>query len=334
MAYLEGTDPSDNLCMNNALVPEVFVIGAPKTGTTTFCEGLRYTPSARFPISVNHRVNDSSRPALWKEGHYFDFYAKSGGKVLMHSDFVSVEASGVCPRKSRLFAVDGSARYSVDPAVPPLIAEWYGEHTPRLKFVYMIREPVQRLLSHYHHAYEQHWCMELNMMTFRTVAHRILRGLGHEWVYPETGPKGEKPAKDDPAFAYCRDFVEGSLYTNHLKRYFKYFSPSQFMIIPFKFMSSPGEIGTIYEAPSQFLWKKLGAKGLDVPYLHANKRHHKALDEHLDETDQTELRRWFGERTGPPKIAALLANTDANLWGFKGSPADADSIAAWVRTNW
>merc|ERR1712060_767061 len=71
-SLMVGTDGSNNLCMNGHFVPEVFVMGAIKTGTTSLCTMLRRSPAMLWPIHVEDKFNWTEHPATWKEGHYFD----------------------------------------------------------------------------------------------------------------------------------------------------------------------------------------------------------------------------------------------------------------------
>ena len=103
--------------------PSFLVIGAQRAGTTSLYELL-----ARHP---------NVRPALRKEGHYFDFqYAESRRWYLAHFP----------PRSAPGLTGEASPYYMVHPLAPGRVSEM----NPRMKLIAILRDPVDRALSHYH----------------------------------------------------------------------------------------------------------------------------------------------------------------------------------------
>ena len=106
------------------MLPNAFIAGAQKSGTTTLCEALDCHPQvivsnpkepAFFSLAAN-----LSRPEVYES--YFQ--AKDG-----------VRARAV---------IDGSNAYMVDPLAPVRIREMLGEE---LRFVFCLREPSARAIS-------------------------------------------------------------------------------------------------------------------------------------------------------------------------------------------
>lgn len=315
-ALLQHTDGNENLCMEGHFVPELLIIGGIKASTTTLCMGLRYTPSAMFPLSRAQWINDTKSPAYWKEGHFFDFHHKQG-VMYMAKNYP------VCDKHVRKIAVDGSARYSVDPFVPRVIYFFYRNLSPRLKFVFLLRDPLNRLHSHYHHGKEQDWCPDFRIMSFKQIIQSVLKGNWRAWTGSTSNRRGEG----------CGDVLEASLYTHHIANYFHVFQPNQFTFIPFLYNVAPGKDGRPRESPAKIIWESMGAKGRDPPLFHANDRTHLSLTQELSASLIKAMRFWFETRTGPKLIAKQLVYSRAILYGYKGLQ-NIDSIAAWIRTNW
>lgn len=317
-----GTDGSLNVCLEGHLVPEVLVIGAMKAGTTSFCTALAYSPSMDFPRWDGRTDN---RSAAGKEGNYFDEHFDMG-VPFMTKDF------GLCDQTMRKVAVDGTARYSNDQNVPRHLVSWYGPLSKRVKLVLLMREPLARMHSHYHHGRRVWiWCHDFRQMWFREIVTTILSGseLAGHWM--------GGTLIDVRNCRWCHDFIEGSLYTNSIGRYFEYFAPSQFTFIPFLLQADEALRGNAPH-PAQTLWDKLGVNGLPPPNTHTNNGHHSSLEHDLTLDQIAAMREWFAERTSPRMIAELLAGTDADLYAFEsvfpGQPRDIDTVAQWIKGYW
>lgn len=320
MDSLTRTNGSNNLCMHGHFVPEVIVIGGIKASTTSLCAGLRRSPFILWPISGEDKVNSTKHFAAWKEGHYFDKHVEDGISYMI-SDFKE------CDMAVRNVAVDGSARYSTDPYVPKVISAWYGKQASQLKFVLILREPLARLHSHYHHSVRDGWCKLHKKFNFSRIIEKILKGKA-KFV------RRLLWSDDISTGSGCRDFLEGSLYVNQLRNYFKYFQPSQFILVPFLFNVDPGHAGRPSKLVAETLWSRLGVSGLPGPPVHSNDHEHPKLEEDLDEGLIKSMRAWFDNVTGPRVIANLVRSTNTILYHYAGDPDDPAQISEWLGENW
>lgn len=311
-ALTKRTNGTDNLCLNDRILPEVLVIGALMGGTTTFCNALRYSPSIIFPLAEQRWEGNTQFPTRWKEGHYFDRHVDDGIGYML-DDY------GQCEQSARLIGVDGTTAYSVEYRIPAVVKMWYGPLFPRLNFVFIWREPLGRLHSHYYHTRARGSCPELNQMGFLAVARQIQSGGGVVWTGASRSPHG----------ASCGSFLEGSLYVRILNRFFVYFEPAQFTFIPSRLIANDAE--NVH--PAQGLWERLGARGLKPPVVRMNMRPHPRLEDDLPQDEIHGMRAWFKRYTGPEAIAYRVANTTAILHGFAGE-RDIPTVAAWIRGNW
>jgi hypothetical protein len=115
-------------------LPSAFVVGAPRTGTTSLAHWLGRTPGAFVPRAKELKVLALDRPLDDGQlGWYADHYADA-------------EASSVL--------IDASPQYLASPLAPGRIAALCAD--PRM--VAILREPVSRALSH--HAFHTFWGAE------------------------------------------------------------------------------------------------------------------------------------------------------------------------------
>ena len=105
-------------------LPDFLIVGAQKAGTTALYAYLRWHPRLTGPA--------------WKEVGYFDRHYKRGVRWYR----------GHFPARSRGRLVgEASPGYLFHPLAPQRVAET----VPEAKLVALLRDPVDRALSHYHH---------------------------------------------------------------------------------------------------------------------------------------------------------------------------------------
>ena len=161
----------------NAFAPDFFVIGAMKAGTTTLCSYLK-----QFDEIGNSRI---------KETDYFILEKNHGlGEAWYRRQFdLSRPLLGE--------ASPNYAKYDIFAGVPERIARV----APDAKFIFVARDPVERLVSHYRHAWTH----------------------GHMRIKPASllsSPNG-------------RHMIECSRYGVQIDRYLAHFDRCQFLFIDF-----------------------------------------------------------------------------------------------------
>ena len=110
--------------------PSFLVIGAQRSGSTSLFRYLAMHPCILLPLR--------------KEVHYFDFqYEKGPGWYLAHFPGVQRHLTGRHP----IITFEASPYYMVHPLAPERIKAF----NPDMKLVAILRDPVARALSHYHH---------------------------------------------------------------------------------------------------------------------------------------------------------------------------------------
>lgn len=142
---LDGRD--GNFCLDGHLNPILWVLGPAKSGTSSMTLDL-----------VNAGIVNNYAPQ--KESHFFDdmIYNPGGGLAgLTELDIKAMTAQHrgfltdgpICPSEPRVmgdFTPDNFRNYFL----PPVLQRLYGPRFSQLKFVIVVRKPIDRLISAYY----------------------------------------------------------------------------------------------------------------------------------------------------------------------------------------
>lgn len=178
-------------------LPSVLIIGAQKSGTTSLFKYLVQHPDVLRPLS--------------KEVHYFDFHYFRGVKWYR----------GRFPYTHRLrrgsLTLDASPYYLVHPLVPQRVAQLL----PEVKLVALLRNPVDRALSHYQHEVRG----GREPLSFGEAIEKESERLAGE----------EERLRNDPhyySFNHHRySYTRRGLYIEQLRRWVQHFPRSQLMVL-------------------------------------------------------------------------------------------------------
>jgi len=107
------------------------VIGAMKCATTALCEALSKHPDICFP--------EVKEP---------QFFSKTDWREHLGSYHKSFE------REAKLYG-EGSTNYSKFPHFNPNIHKDIQEYNSNMKFIYIMRNPIERVISHYVHSFNR-----------------------------------------------------------------------------------------------------------------------------------------------------------------------------------
>lgn len=174
------------------MVPGFIIIGAMRCGTTSFYENLVKHPQ----IS----------PTRQKELHFFDYddlYTRGFDWYLSNFPSITARLRGI-----RLTG-EATPAYLYLTYVPERIA---ATRLPDIKFIVLLRDPVERALSHYHHM------VRLGRET-RPFDHAVRHDIGC-WQHTADDTL-------DHTFAYFRR----GLYAEQLEHWWRYFSRERFLIL-------------------------------------------------------------------------------------------------------
>jgi hypothetical protein len=114
-------------------LPDFLIIGAMKAGTTTLYRDLLTNPAVAMPTR--------------KEPHTLcdDAVLSDAGKADYAALFASARPEQICGEAST-----GYTKLPIRTGVPERAMQVLG---PKLKLIYIMREPVSRIISHHHHLY-------------------------------------------------------------------------------------------------------------------------------------------------------------------------------------
>ena len=116
------------------LTPDFIIIGAQRCGTTSLYNYLIGHPSVA--------------PALTKEVHFFDRnFHRGSGWYGAHFPSVASKYYAAQVRGKRFTTGESSPYYIFHPLAPGRIAEML----PAVKLIVLLRDPIDRAFSHYHH---------------------------------------------------------------------------------------------------------------------------------------------------------------------------------------
>lgn len=206
-------------------LPYFVVIGAQKAGTSSL-----YAYLAKHP---------SVLPASRKEIHYFDSPAFAEGENWYRAHFPldSVRKALGIIRGAPVITGEASPYYLTHPATPKRMYQL----VPDAKLIVMVRNPVDRALSHYQHQFRKG---------------RESLSFGEAISAEEGRLAGERRRMVDDEYYYSRDYwgfsyLTRGRYAEQLEHWFSVFPPNQFLILDSEdFFRDPS---TVYAQALAFL---------------------------------------------------------------------------------
>lgn len=191
--------------MSNSIrmLPEFIIIGAMKCGTTSLYRQL-----------IQHPQIASARR---KEVHYFDWYFDKGEAWYRGQFPVASWASRSIESDQRLITGEASPYYLFHPQAPRRVHEML----PEVKLIVLLRNPVDRAWSHFHHVVDRNG----ETLSFEEALKAESKRLAGE---------REKLEKDPVyrSFEYQKhSYQSRGIYVDGLEAWMRYFDPSRFLIL-------------------------------------------------------------------------------------------------------
>lgn len=124
--------------------PNLFLIGAMKSGTTTLHELLARHPQISMcePKEPCHFVDPDQLQTLWPEMWRKAYWKSEAAYLALFADKAGARHVG-----------ESSTDYSKRPRIDG-VAERIAAYNPEARFIYIMRDPVERTISHYWHMVE------------------------------------------------------------------------------------------------------------------------------------------------------------------------------------
>ena len=208
------------------VLPDFLIIGAKKSGTTSL-----YRYLSNHPLIL---------PASTKEIGFFDRYFQKGEnwyRMNFPSFFTKLfskkEKHGI-----KFLTGEATPTYIYHPHAPKRVLEI----NPNVKLIVILRNPIDRALSHYKMEFEAH---KTESLSFEEAIEQEENRIENEL---------EKMLKDENYHSenyYTYSYLRSGIYAEQLERWFKYFPREQFLIINADDLYSKPEV--IYKKMLDFL---------------------------------------------------------------------------------
>lgn len=300
------THTAINVCIKGHLVPELFIIGAQKGGTTSLAAELGDHSNIKswIPWAGDYGF-------MKKEQHIFDIeqrWNRGMDKWL--------EQHPTCVADARVVALDATPAYLYVPEAPARMRERYigADQWKRLKMVILLKEPLARTQSAFY-MYKQ------NPVIHRACQSGVNRTF-QEYIAKMISADGEQMG--------CRELYDQSFYSHQIARFFQHFHPDQFIIAPSKFLQNDASL-------ADYLIKHLGLPQGQLKALHSHVGSHPSLEEDLPLQLREQAQVFLNNHTGAHLVGQVLVGKNGrspHLFGFNGNKSSASEIAAWLSQNW
>jgi hypothetical protein len=333
------TKPAESFCEQGRVLPSLYLLGAEKAATSSLSTdfvkaGVRAAvvpPEQRiglgnwekeFRFWDLHDVDLSNVAALRDE--WMSSLPSCGGAAGESDQQVVADFSPINLRKTPL--PKGTmptglhySRYvnaSRNISLPSFFLNLYGQTLAgKLVFVILLREPVARMQSAYYHAkYDRNFtgvCRDCNASSFGDA-------LGNTLATAKTTEQID-------------DWMWGSMYGYQAEEWFRYFSPSQFAVIPYHLYTHVGA-GDICKYVSSRLNSDITCH--TELAAHTNSHSHPPLDEDAPASLLAEARDYFA--ADKDRLAKVLSDASSRGVFLPGLAAKASvqAVVDWLDQNW
>jgi len=331
------------VCAEDKLLPEVYLLGAPKCGTTELADDLMM--SGIRTIAETSSVGPIF-PGYWKEWHFFlrwwrwnnntwdlenfreDWFAdmpscSTSGNAAERNiagDF-SVTQTALVPLGDGWSLVDTELPGDVhvgDINLPQTLSAIYsyyvGTGMHKLKFIINFREPLSRMQSHWYHMNETH-LLSMNFDLSANFSQDVAR------------------ASDEFEQGRITLLLWYSLYGRQVQQFMSAFSPNQFIFIPYLYYLQLAK-EEVCSTMSEFLRYPVTCKEVVEANTTFNHHDHPSLEEDVSPSLMERFQRTIADENRL-LVEQLLAGYQegATLPQFQGSPSF-EAIDAWLRGGW
>lgn len=328
-ANASDANPSEattGICFGNWSVPQVYVLGAQKAGSSTLAYDL-----------LTAGLHSGAKDGRTKELHRFDGHCSwrlEPGRT--EKDWAGESCSGTCRKftKDEKDKFASSFNHSCSPiqyadmtplnlrllGLPKVMADLYGAKAHDLKFIIGLRDPVQRLHSGYYHESKFD-----NYASFTEYVD-MLRATVPEYKKNHT-----------IGCNYRVDQFYRSLYSRNIEPWLDQFAPDRFAIIPMSLYFRKAKIRqALLDTVSRHLnISSIHPKRVKVATAVNAHPDYPSLEDDLS-ADRIEWLRKHYFRPDTKKLAKMLARAVGNglvIAGY-GGPAKSSHIFNYLWENW
>jgi len=313
-----------NVCKQGKLLPELYLLGAKNTASSSLSQDLRDRGILAAPDGQHG-----------KEWNYLKGLQDNAGGISNLSP--SVVESGFydallpCPSDDvhttvADFSVMNAAFVDVSPRfqhsgkwenetfnTPLLVSELYGKLSSQLKFTLTVREPLSRTQSEYYHTLPLGNCPGC-----------MLGSSFNESI----GINVEIASNSTPTAV--TDWLMKSLYAVELEEWLKYFDAQQFLVIPYRqytdnTMETSALLSEFFDYPMD-AWAEAS---------HGNSHEHPLLEDDISAENSAAFQELFADEN--QRFVEVLAEAQVNgllLANYEGSEGSKEEISQWLQDSW
>eukprot|EP00469_Lotharella_globosa_P013722 CAMPEP_0167773150 /NCGR_PEP_ID=MMETSP0111_2-20121227/1258_1 /TAXON_ID=91324 /ORGANISM="Lotharella globosa, Strain CCCM811" /LENGTH=302 /DNA_ID=CAMNT_0007662751 /DNA_START=138 /DNA_END=1046 /DNA_ORIENTATION=+ len=233
---LQTIDAKRALNLKKNPLPKLFILGEQKCGTTSMFWTLSKHPEVCDNIMLEGETSQ-------KELRFFSKLNSTEEKIR------------ALPHYLQHFANCSSTQLRIDATPGYLSRTWtaqsikdvyrhYGQDLSELRFIVMLRDPTQRVISAY-----EHFVTRGRWPTRFTLEDALQRGMDEYTDWEQSSSPGELYSIPVELFEDHGELLGRGLYEHSIRPWFKQFAPSQFKILSLKqfLQDTPGVIADIHE---------------------------------------------------------------------------------------
>jgi len=314
----------DNLCKQGKLLPELYLLGAKNTATSSLAQDLQDRGILAAPDG-QHGKEWLLLKSLQNEAGGIQNLSPS----VVESEFY--EALLPCPPDDvHTTVADFSVMNAPFVELPPrfqhsgkwenmtfntplLVSQLYGNLSSQLKFTLTVREPLSRTQSEYYHTLPLENCPGC-----------MLGSSFNESI----GINVEIASNSTPTAV--TDWLMKSLYAVELEEWLKYFDAQQFLIIPYRqYTDNTLETSALL---SEFFNYPMDAW---AEASHGNSHEHPPLEDDISAERSAAFQELFADEN--QRFVEVLAEAQVNglrLANYKGSEGSKEEISQWLQDSW
>jgi len=328
----------DNLCADGKLLPELYLLSAPKSSTTSIALQLIYAGVWRAHDELNDKEfhffdgmmdwNIGTNASMKKQRKEWLKWFPPCPRSIGTGDSPRRLLADFTPETMRLVPFPSEARrFGIYPpwhadygsqAFLPVLSYFYGDLIGRVKFLVLLREPLSRMQSAWYHAESFNFtnlCADCRAKSF----HHALQN------------HVERALANPPEYS---DWLWSSMYGLQLTHWMEYFPARQFFVAPYKYFLDDKK-DNICRQFSETINFAIDCDSHGTPALHEWQHAHPGLDE--DTTEHTRKRFKSIMDTHKHLLISKLAKAHsegATLAGYSGATASTRDLMEWLENGW
>jgi len=322
---------SKSLCAEGRLLPELYVLGAKKSATTSLahdlvgagvrCMRARYNDKefhffdGRMNLTAQTQIDLKAQRRAWMEQLPACPAEYGGSQRRLLADFTPNNLPLVpLPGKVALFAKPSTGD------LPTVLRSFYGEDAARrLSLVVLIREPLARMQSGWYHQAAMMRKHKRNQTIVCSTFNCALRIVINQ------------ARKTPPVYSLS---LWSSMYAAQLKTWLSAFSPKQLYVIPFQEYTH-GNKDTICRDLSRRMNFAITCDSQGASVMHAWHHPHPPPEEDVD----PQLRKDFSvlmhhEEKELVEVLTRAHQQGAGLANYDGETSSQEQVRAWLHAGW